>query len=446
MYAAGVGAFLRKLIRILYALAVRMYNNDGGPKVYAFRAFRFEKIKPSSTSKVPFPRSGHRIAADSANFYSFGGYNPLARDFEQDGEDDEEVAEREHGFLDGYWIQTLFQELWKFNYASAEWTRYSNGDTMPMELASNALLLHKNILMVYGGTGTPFGFRSSNQLYTCRVNDNEGLLVEVNTTGQHPLPLYGQALIFYNDYLYTIGGTTGQTYTCDIHRLNLKSMNWEIVYLCNGQGEYEPKGRYRHEVGFDGRHIYVLGGGTIIDAFGFKDIPAFDVEDLVWRRKKTVEDPKKGYPPPRRCHGAVQVDAEEGGGAPQVFVIGGHDGENIFDDLWRLDLRTFRWTCFDTCRLPRPMYFHAAAVSPQGRLYVFGGNYSVNDDIRRSNAIYSTWVCVPKLAEMCWEAVLHYSPNINRCRTEDLIDSGLPRHFVQRLGGYNTMCGRAKLE
>ncbi|KAJ8937001.1 hypothetical protein NQ314_012083, partial [Rhamnusium bicolor] len=131
---------------------------------------------------------------------------------------------------------------------------------------------------VYGGTGSPFGIRCSNQLHVCKVNDENSLMVKVDTTGQLPLPLYGQALIFHNDYLYTIGGTTGLSYTCDIHRLNIKTMNWEIVYVCNGQGEYEPKGRYRHEVGFDGKNIFVLGGGTTEEAYDFQHIPTFDLE------------------------------------------------------------------------------------------------------------------------------------------------------------------------
>lgn len=115
-------------------------KNDNGKVVpYAFRAFQYEKISPNKGSKLPFPRSGHRIGADSSNFYSFGGYNPWVRDEVEQNEDDD------------FWIQSypLFQELWKFNFASREWTKFRNSETLPMELASNALILHGNILMVY---------------------------------------------------------------------------------------------------------------------------------------------------------------------------------------------------------------------------------------------------------------------------------------------------------
>lgn len=74
------------------------------------------------------------------------------------------------------------------------------------------------MLKVYGGTGSPFGQRCSNQLHTCLLIGKDSTMCEVNTSGQHPLPQYGQAIVYHNGFLYTIGGTTGYEYTCDIHR------------------------------------------------------------------------------------------------------------------------------------------------------------------------------------------------------------------------------------
>lgn len=140
-------------------------------------------------------------------------------------------------------------------------------------------------------------------------------------------------------------------------------------------------------------------------------------------------DDISGIPPPRRCHGAVQLATETG---TQVFVTGGYDGEDVFDDLWKLELPTFQWTRIDTCRLPRPTYFHSTAATPDGKLYVFGGIY-ISDDIRRSNEVFTTWLCIPKLSELSWEALLKYNPGIVDMKTNDLIDVGLPRRFIERL-------------
>lgn len=103
---------------------------------YTFKPFDFQKITPNPECKVPFPRSGHRIGADSSNLYSFGGYNPWIR---TDENDDDEF----------YWTYPLFQELWKFNFASKQWIKYPNSHSLPNELASSALILRGNILMVF---------------------------------------------------------------------------------------------------------------------------------------------------------------------------------------------------------------------------------------------------------------------------------------------------------
>lgn len=108
--------------------------------LYTFKAFKYKEIKPlncNNNTRIPYPRSGHRIGADSANFYSFGGYNPLIPNSMETSTDD-------------YYAQSfpLFRELWKFNYASRQWSKYPNRLTLPLELASNALLLHRNCLLV----------------------------------------------------------------------------------------------------------------------------------------------------------------------------------------------------------------------------------------------------------------------------------------------------------
>lgn len=103
---------------------------------YNFKPFHFEEIMPSvKCTQIPNPRSGHRIAADSKNLYVFGGYNPMFEDYQDDD------AELRNSF-------PLFQELWRFNYASKVWTRYNNIRSLPQELASNAVVRLGNLLMV----------------------------------------------------------------------------------------------------------------------------------------------------------------------------------------------------------------------------------------------------------------------------------------------------------
>ena len=223
--------------------------------MFVFKPFMFMKHEVNSAEK-PKPRSGHRIVCDEKNLYSYGGFNPSITPNDPD---------MRH---DPTWNRSrpLFKELWKFNFVHQFWKRIPS-KSMPDELASNAVVLRGDVLVVHGGTGVPFGENCNNRVYVCNVND--GKMHPVSDSGSRPDPQYGQAVVCDGPYLYTVGGTTGYEYTCDIHRFDMRTRVWEAVYICSGKDQCEPKGRYRHELAFDGRKIFVLGGGTASEAYGF---------------------------------------------------------------------------------------------------------------------------------------------------------------------------------
>ncbi|KAJ1520222.1 hypothetical protein ONE63_004432 [Megalurothrips usitatus] len=398
--------------------------------IYAFRPFEFRLCVDDDVSSGPFPkpRSGHRIVCDSANLYSFGGYNPYISDSDEDLKDDPAWQE----------CKPLFQELWRFNYATCKWRKLPCHSSMPKELASNAVILDGGILLVYGGTGVPFGFKCSNSLYLCDITKGTEMKPVKPSRGTEPASQYGQALVLNGQWLYTMGGTTGFVYNSDVHRFNLRTQVWEEVYICKGLSSHEPEGRYRHELAFDGRKIYVLGGGTANESYGFQDIPALDLTTNVWETITTKPDTRHswshtghtGYPAPRRCHGCVQLPPEGGAEKGSVIISGGYNDHVMYGDVWRLDLNDMQWYFMLKCILPRAVYFHSAAVTPAGRMFTFGG---IVENGIRTNQVCAAWVRIPKLAEMCWEAILYYSPRMTSEPRNKLINMGIPREFVDRL-------------
>jgi len=93
-------------------------------------------------------------------------------------------------------------------------------------------------------------------------------------------------------------------------------------------------------------------------------------------------------PAPRRCHGSVQY-TDEKSGATSVVISGGYNGDRVFSDVWRLDLGTLQWTLLRECVLPRPVYFHSAALTPEGQMYIFGGI------VKKNNKVIINKVIVP---------------------------------------------------
>ncbi|CAB0029666.1 unnamed protein product [Trichogramma brassicae] len=387
--------------------------------MYAFEAFVFTKHQVQGCSR-PKARSGHRIVCDEKNLYSFGGFNPNISADDPDMQDNPSWS----------YSRPLFKEIWKFNFATKRWKLLPCERTMPNELASNAVILTGDSLLAHGGTGVPFGEHCNNNIYVCNINT--GVMHSIPATGQQPDPQYGQAIVFHGQYLYTIGGTTGLDYTCDVHRFDFKLRVWESVYICGGRDPLEPKGRYRHEVAFDGKMIYVLGGGTAIEAFGFSEIPAFDILTKKWMKLHAHGDMGQLFPAPRRCHGLVQF-VDDKTNSNIVVISGGYNGTQVFCDLWRLDLSNLQWTCLKMCKLPQPTYFHSTTLTPAGQMFTFGGIVKKDNEVARTDEIFSVWLTVPKITEMCWEALNFYYPHLKKVPSLDLLKIGIPSKFVQRL-------------
>lgn len=105
--------------------------------IYTFQPARLIKCQfkeKHSAGGFPLARSGHRIIASKSHLYSLGGYNPRSA----------LIAARRGRCL-------LFQELWSYNFATNRWKLELNADNasnMPTELASNALAIHNNVLIV----------------------------------------------------------------------------------------------------------------------------------------------------------------------------------------------------------------------------------------------------------------------------------------------------------
>lgn len=79
------------------------------------------------------------------------------------------------------------------------------------------------------------------------------------------------------------------------------------------------------------------------------------------------------------------------------------------------------------------MYFHAAAHDGLGCMYIFGGIEYNEKDVRRRNTLYKMWMTIPKLSEICWEAVTYYNKNLHRFDLQTLQAEGIPEKFIRRL-------------
>ncbi|XP_050098285.1 kelch domain-containing protein 10 homolog [Anopheles aquasalis] len=398
--------------------------------VYEFRPFEVVGIdyrNAPGTSEVgparkyPNARSGHRIVCNDSQIYVFGGFNP-------------NISQQRPGNNEDNGSSCLFQELWKYDTIRNSWTLLlDENNDLPLELASNAMLLCGDTIMIFGGSGFPFGVNCSNKLYVCQPRSRPKEMLEVEVKGDLPPPQYGQGIVYCDNYLYTIGGTNGFDYTLDVHRLHLPSRTWECAYECRPNIREDPEGRYRHELAFDDSRIFVLGGGTSDAAFVLSTVPVYDTRTNQWEYAITKPDPRArvpGIPAPRKCHSCVQIRTDTG---VEVIVAGGYDGVTYFRDIWKLNLSTLQWKFMKKSRLPFPLFFHDASITSEGCMYIFGGIKFYNNVNVRTHLLYKMWTKIPSLSSIAWDALLHYIPDIHSRTKEQLLEIGIPRHFVNRV-------------
>lgn len=159
----------------------------------------------------------------------------------------------------------------------------------------------------------------------------------------------------------------------------------------------------------------------------------FDLDTKTWSILMAKADDSSTQPLaplPRKCHSAVQIDTPNGA---QVFVAGGSDGQSVFDDIWRLNVSDLQWTLMKTAQLPNPLYFHSSAVTSYGCMFIFGGIEPKQDATSRNNILYKVWLCIPKLSEICFDALMHFHPNLEQIDKTSLLNLGIPKHLVQRV-------------
>lgn len=104
------------------------------------------------------------------------------------------------------------------------------------------------------------------------------------------------------------------------------------------------------------------------------------------------------------------------------YICGGTDGDKVCSDIWHINLNELKWTLLVGC-IPYPVYFHAATVSLNGRMTIFGGVDNISGE-SRNNKLTSIWLKIPSLKNICLSAVSYYVKNeildAHRCRTTGL--------------------------
>lgn len=342
----------------------------------------------SQSGQFPVPRSGHRLLAAGRYVYVIGGYNPVVGDEEFD--DSPSTSSQ------------ILREVWRYDLFLNRWHLISAKPDVPVEMASHTVCLDQNHILIFGGTGVPFGHSNSNKLYAFNLHNFQWHSLDRAETENplRPIPSYGQASVLDKKRnLYIVGGTTGFSYNCDVHRINLNEISssdttpWQKLEPKNRVLDLE---RYRHECVYYKNKLILFGGGVSTEAISLDNLDFFDLKSLQWRKIFAEPDGTNGFPGPRRCLGLARWKN-------QVYLSGGctSSSTSVYDDIWKYDLRSNQWTKL-ILALPEPVSFHGFTINDTGCLFLYGGTTKEND---RRGRLYKFWLEPPSLKQLCCDTL-----------------------------------------
>ncbi|XP_065879355.1 uncharacterized protein [Euphorbia lathyris] len=178
-----------------------------------------------------------------------------------------------------------------------------------------------------------------------------------------PTPRDSHSCTTVGDSLFVFGGTDGMNPLKDLHILNTSSHTWTSP-IVRGEG---PEAREGHSAALVGKRLFIFGGCGKSPNTGeevyYNDLYIFNTETSVWKEAAT-----SGIPPSSRDSHTCSSWKNK------IIVIGGEDGHDYYlSDVHILDAETLVWKELSTTGQKLSPRAGHSTVAFGKNLFVFGG-------------------------------------------------------------------------
>nr|KMM64632.1 kelch repeat-containing protein [Coccidioides posadasii RMSCC 3488] len=237
--------------------------------------------------------------------------------------------------------------------------------------AVNALASEDGDIYLMGGLVD--GSTVKGDLWMIETNGGNLSCFPITPVTEGPGPRVGHASLLVGNAFIVFGGDTKinehDTLDDTLYFLNTSSRQWSRAVPPGPR----PAGRYGHSLNILGSRIYIFGGQ--VEGFFFNDLISFDLNALQnpgnkWEflvRNSHEGGPPPGKIPPARTNHTMVTFSDK------LYLFGGTNGIQWFNDVWCYDPTTNLWTQLDYVGfIPAAREGHAAALV-NDVMYVFGG-------------------------------------------------------------------------
>ncbi|KAM7471228.1 hypothetical protein LguiA_009411 [Lonicera macranthoides] len=207
-----------------------------------------------------------------------------------------------------------------------------------------------------------------------------------------PTPRDSHSCTTVGDNLFVFGGTDGKNPLRDLHILDTASNTWISPNL-RGEG---PEAREGHSAALIGKRLFIFGGcgksSYRSDEEYYDDLYILNTETFVWKRAET-----SGTPPAKRdSHTCTSWKNK-------IIVIGGEDSHDYYlSDVHILDTDTLIWGKLNTSGQLLPPRAGHTTVALGRNMFVFGGftdEQNLYDDIYMLDVDAGLWTKVMATGE-----------------------------------------------
>ncbi|CAD6235073.1 GSCOCG00007792001-RA-CDS [Cotesia congregata] len=396
--------------------------------MYQFKPLEFNRHFANSISR-PEGRVSSTIYSNGNDLYIFGGMSTvtaLSRQFDN------------HTISLG--VSVSIKDTWSYNLSTKKWKLLMNEDKINLSDSLMhgiiGVMYEKNFLIIctfnFNFQDMPPSLKSCLHIYDLK---NKNVLVH-NTSGEIPVHSLAGNMIRHENFLYTVQLDKFGENNFTVYQLNTNTQVWKIVYKSQ---EFESRllNTSQPTLVYNGKSIFVFGAHFVLDEsiaiIPLNRIAVFDLKEFTWKMVNIHGDESQAVNfPEKRLEYNVAQYRNPLTGDMNVILTGGYSQSNsIYSDVWKLNLTSFKWKYLGLMP-PEIGDKHSTTVSPFGQLIIFGGVIKNSNGVHTcSPAVYSIWLSIPKLENICWLAVLHYYPNLALKTKEEVMSLGISWEVFQ---------------
>ena len=241
--------------------------------------------------RAPSPRDAHAAVIHAGCMYVFGGYDS----------------------------KRYLNDFHQFDIAAGRWSALPASASAPSPRGGHTAVVRADQMLVFGGCD---GWNYYND--TFRYCFSSATWSAVRVLGTAPGARSAPATVMHEAQgaMYIFGGYDGSRSLNDLFRFDMSRSEWAQVRMHGSP----PTPRGGHTAAICGDVIYAFGGKS--GRSPHADLCAFNLATSTWEH---VQDGSLGGPAPRCAHVCAVC-------ASSLYVFGGYDGRQYFDDCYSFPL------------------------------------------------------------------------------------------------------------